>query len=211
MASRDNTVTGGAYWFVPLCRALPAAALAILITFNQNHSPSLGLLAFGIFAVISGIVVALFSHRTLAAGVERSVFLAHGAISLLAGVIAFAMTGGGLAFFMFLVSGWAILTGFLELYAGIRSRGRSFASRDWIFIGALTVAFAVVLLVIPPDLRDEFTGSNGVSGVLSSSIIAVGLLGAYGAIVAVYLIIGGLSLKWAASPVTSAPQDGIAS
>jgi hypothetical protein len=65
-----------------------------------------------------------------------------------------------------------------------------------------------VVLITPPDLQDEFTGENGVSGVLSTSIMVVGFLGAYGAIAAVYLIIAGLSLKWA--PV-AATQDGTAS
>jgi uncharacterized membrane protein HdeD (DUF308 family) len=211
MASRDNTVTGGAYWIVPLFRALPAAALAIIITFNADHSPVLGLTAFGISAALSGILVGALTLRTTPAGVERTTFLVHSALTLVAGVIALAMTGAGLPFLILLVSGWAVLTGALELYAGLRSRGRNAASRDWTFVGALTVLLAVVLLIIPPDLRDEYSGADGVSGVLSSSIIVVGLLGAYGAIVAVYLIIGALSLKWAANPVAPAPQDGTAS
>lgn len=228
MASRDNTAADAAYWYVPLSRALPAAIVAGMITFNPDHSPQLGFAAFGIFAALSGLATGFLSQRALPKGVERTVFTVHGVISLVAAIVALAAPNAGLGFFLFLVSGWAILTGFLELYAGFRSRGRNASSRDWLFVGALTVVFAIIILIIPPDLRQEFSGAEeGVSGVLSSSVIAVGLLGAYGAIIAVYLVIGALSLKWSApgtpaatpagksavseTPATPAPQDGNAS
>jgi hypothetical protein len=125
--------------------------------------------------------------------------------------------------FLVLVTAWAALTGFLELYIGFRTRGRHGASRDWIFIGALTVVLAVVVLLVPPGFEEQFTGPDGVARVLSASVIVVGILGAYGAITAVYLIIGGLSLKWAPPVATlagdtapsgsasAATQDGTAS
>jgi hypothetical protein len=44
---------------------------------------------------------------------------------------------------------------------------------------------------------------------LTASIIFVGFIGAYGAILAVYLVIAGLSLKWADRPVAaSAAESG---
>jgi uncharacterized membrane protein HdeD (DUF308 family) len=208
MASRDSSPRDAAYWYVPLARAIPAAALAVVITFSQDHSPRLGLLSFGGFAVLTGLAVSLLSARLMTRSLERSLFLGHGIISVLAGAAALVLPGGGLSYLIFLVSLWAALTGFLELYAGFRSRGRNTSSRDWMFIGGLTVVFAIVTLLMPPDMVQQFSGENGVSGVLSSSIIVVGILGAYGAICAVYLVIGGLSLKWAPASVT---QDGTAS
>jgi uncharacterized membrane protein HdeD (DUF308 family) len=227
MASRHNTLNDAAYWYVPLCRALPAAMLAIVITFSADHSPELGLLTFGIFAVLTGLAVGALSLRTIERGVERSTFLAHGVLTLVAGAVALLVPEAGLGVFLVLVTSWAALTGFLELYAGFRARGRHGASRDWIFVGALTVLLAIVVLLVPPGFREQFTGPDGVDRVLSASVIVVGILGAYGAITAVYLIIGGLSLKWApttpalagdaassdsaSSTIPSATQDGTAS
>lgn len=208
MASRENTASDAAYWYVPLSRAVVAAMVAIIITFNADHSPSLGLFAFGLFGVLTGLVVVLASLRALEPGVERSVFIGQGVLTFAAGAVALLWPHAGLGFFLFLVSGWAALTGFLEIYAGVRSRGRRASSRDWVFIGALTVLFAIVVLIVPPDLNDHFVGANKVSGVLSSSIVVVGLLGAYAAVAAVYLVIAGLSLKWAP---TVHIQDGTAS
>ncbi|PRY67990.1 short repeat uncharacterized protein DUF308 [Glaciihabitans tibetensis] len=178
--------------------------MAVLITFNADHSATLGLLSFGIFAVLSGLALALLSSRPLGAGVQRSIFIGQGILTVLAGLVALIWPSAGLGFFLFLLSAWAALTGFLELYAGLRTRGRHAASRDWLFVGGLTVILAVVVLVVPPDLQQQFSGQNGVSGVLSTSIIVVGCLGAYGAIAAVYLVIAGLSLKWAPAEVAAA-------
>jgi uncharacterized membrane protein HdeD (DUF308 family) len=208
MASRDTPAHDAAYWYVPVARAIPLAAMAVLITFSADHSSRLGLLSFGLFAVLSGLAVALLSLRPLGRGVQRAVFVGQGALTALAGLVALIWPNAGVGFFLFLLSGWAALTGFLELYAGVRARGRHAASRDWLFIGGLTVILALVVLIVPPDLQQPFEGENGVSGVLSTSIIVVGCLGAYGAIAAVYLIIAGLSLKWAP---TTAVQNGTSS
>ena len=64
---------------------------------------------------------------------------------------------------------------------------------------ALTVLLAVVVLVIPADYVQPFTGPDGVARELTASIIIVGVLGAYWAILGIYLVIAGLSLKWAPS------------
>ena len=205
MASRDTPAHDAAYWYVPLVRAIPLAVMAVLITFSADHSSRLGMLSFGLFAVVSGLALALLSSRPLGRGVQRAVFVGQGILTVLAGLVAVIWPNAGVGFFLFLLSGWAALTGFLELYAGIRARGRHAASRDWLFIGGLTVVLALVVLIVPPDLQDQFLGENGVSGVLSTSIIVVGCLGAYGAIAAVYLVIAGLSLKWAPA---AAVQDG---
>jgi uncharacterized membrane protein HdeD (DUF308 family) len=205
MASRDTPTHDAAYWYVPLVRAIPLAAMAVLITFSADHSARLGMLSFGLFAILSGLALAVLSPRPLGTGVLRAVFIGQGALTVLAGLVAVIWPNAGIGFFLFLLSAWAALTGFLELYAGIRARGRHAASRDWLFLGGLTVVLALVVLIVPPDLQQQFTGDNGVSGVLSTSIIVVGCLGAYGAIAAVYLIIAGLSLKWAPTAVV---QDG---
>lgn len=197
MASRHNTLNDAAYWYVPLCRALPAIMLALVITFSADHSPELGLLTFGLFAVLSGLALGLLSLRTVERGVERSTFVTQSLLTVIAGAVALAVPGAGLGLFLVLVTSWAALTGFLELYSGFRSRGRHGASRDWIFVGALTVVLAVIVLLVPPGFEERFTGPDDVARVLNASVIVVGILGAYGAILAVYLIIGGLSLKWA--------------
>lgn len=174
--------------------------LAAVITFSSDHSAPLGLLTFGIYAVVAGAVLTASALRLGSKGVVRSVTFAQGILSVLAGVVSLAIPGAGLPFFVFLLTAFAAITGFLELYLGLRSRGRSGSSRDWVFVGALTAVLAIAVLLVPPGYSQTITGPQDFVGVLNSSIIVVGILGAYWAILGVYLVIAGLSLRWARTP-----------
>lgn len=192
-------------WYVPVTRALPALVLAVVVTFTADHSAPLGLLSFGIFAVVSGIVLTASALRLGAGGVVRTVTFAQGIITVLAGVVSLALPAAGLPFFVFLLTAFAAITGFLELYLGLRSRGRSGSSRDWVFVGALTALLAIAVLLVPPDLSQSFAGPDNVQGVLTASVVVVGLLGAYWVVLGIYLVIAGLSLRWATT--TAAPAE----
>ena len=58
----------------------------------------------------------------------------------------------------------------------------------------------LVLRAQPQSLDQHFTGPDGVDRSLTASIVSVGTFGAYAAIVAVLLVIGGFSLKWGTDP-----------
>jgi uncharacterized membrane protein HdeD (DUF308 family) len=184
-------------WYVPIARAIPTIVVAAVVTFSADHTARLGLITFGAFGVVAGAIVIAWALRIRTAPVVRGAGIAQGLITVVAGIAALAVTGGGLPYLVFVVSSFGVLTGLLELYLGLRSRRRDRSSRDWIFAGAFTALLAIVVLVVPPDLHFTFEGDNGVSGVLTASIIVVGVLGAYWAILGVYLVIAGLSLKWA--------------
>ena len=186
--------TTSRYWLVPVLRAAIALVPAAAITCNADHSAEFGLLVFGAFALVSGLTVGLLSRRTLADPRERSLFLVQGAVGVAAGVLALIFHAGGLGFFLFLVSVWAAVTGFLELYSGIRARRRDPADRDWLLVGAFTALLAVIFLLLPPN-----------------AVVSVGLFGAYLVMLGVYLAIAGFSLKWAgtdaARTLTASPND----
>lgn len=196
-------------WYVPLARAVPALVLAAVVTFTADHSAPLGMLLFGIFAVVVGGVLTAAALRLGVKGVVRTVTFAQGILTIAAGVVSLALPGAGLPFFVFLLTAFAAITGFLELYLGLRSRGRSSSSRDWVFAGALTALLAIAVLLVPPGFAQPFTGPDGVQRVLTASVIVVGALGAYWAILGVYLVIAGLSLRWtpAAAPAQSVRQE----
>lgn len=203
----DNQVHATRYWPWVLLRALPAVVVAVVITFNADHSARLGFVTFGALAVVGGAVVLVGSTRALDAGVVRWCLSVQGAVSIVLGAIALFSGSAGLPFLILLVSAFGVLTGFLELYSGLRSRGRNDSARDWLFAGALTVLFAVVVLVVPADYSQPFTGPDGVERALTASIVLVGLLGAYSAILGVYLVIAGLSLKWAPRAVAATAAE----
>jgi uncharacterized membrane protein HdeD (DUF308 family) len=175
------------YWTVPVGRAVIALVAGVAITFNRDHSAAFGLLVFGGYAVVGGLFLAITSLRTLADGRDRQLFVVQGVVGVLAGALALVFADGGLGFFLYLVSVWGAVTGFLEIYSGLRRRrGASVgvSPRDWLSIGALTAVLALAFLLLPPN-----------------TVVAVGLLGAYLVVFGIFLVIGGLSLKWAATDV----------
>jgi uncharacterized membrane protein HdeD (DUF308 family) len=213
---QDNAVQRAAYWPVAIVRAVPAAALGLVITFVADHSAGLGLTAFGVFATVSGVLLAVLAWVRLAGSGARAFLVAQGAVSVVAGVLALLLRDGGIAMFFLLVTMFAVITGFLELYSGLRTRRRFVASGDWLVGGSLTILTAVALLLVPPGLHQNIRTAEGTTGVLDASVVAVGILGAYAAILAVYLLIAGFSAKWgtqsvrgetaAAAPSTSDTQ-----
>ena len=170
---------GSGYWTVPVGRALIAVIPAVIITFNGDHSAQLGLIVFGVFALASGLLLVLASPRTLTVATDRSLFLINGIVGMVAGGVALGFHAGGHGFLLFIVSVWAAVTGFLEIYAGIRVRKRALPAKDWLFTGIGTAVLALLFVLLPPN-----------------QVVSVGMFGAYLVFLAVFLPIAGLSLKW---------------
>ncbi|TFD64300.1 hypothetical protein [Cryobacterium ruanii] len=192
---------GPGYWSVAVGRALIAVIPAAIITFNRDHSAQLGLVVFGAFALASGLLLVLAGPRTLTVTTDRTLFLIHGIASMIAGALALGFHASGHGFFLFVVSVWGAVTGFLEIYAGIRVRKRAVPAKDWLFTGIGTAILALLLLLLPPN-----------------PVVSVGLFGAYLVFLVVFLPIAGLSLKWDrtrerrntpanTAPTNSAPND----
>jgi uncharacterized membrane protein HdeD (DUF308 family) len=196
------------YWAVPIARAVPALAIAAVVafmpnhpalvggkeSFAPNHSSAIALSVFGGFALASGIVLLVMSLRFMAKSTERLLFIVQSAVSIVAGALALvlALNDFDLAFLLYLVSVFGAITGALELYSGIRARGTA-PAKDWIAVGGFTAILALVFLLLP--LTD---------------LVATGLLGAYGALLGVYFVIAGLSLRWGTQPSSSSKSTDAA-
>lgn len=183
--ARDAAPERAAAWLVPVVRGTLALVPSAVITFSQDHSPALGLAVFGAWALATGVIVGALAARLMADRAARWAFVANGVLTAAAGLVALGLRDtalGGVGALMFTVAVWAAVTGILELVVGLRARGRIAAARDWIAVGALTAALALVYVLLPLD-----------------PVTAVGLLGAYFVVLGVLLLIGGFSLKWAAT------------
>lgn len=207
-----------AYWPMPIARAVPAAGLALVITFSADHSARFGLITFGIFGIIAGLVLGAVAWLRLAGSRVRPYFLTQAAVTLVAGISALLVSSGHsssseVRFLFLIVTIFLAVTGFLELYSGVRSRRRFVASGDWVGVGALTVIAALAFVLIPPDYRQNYSGPDHVKRVLDASVVAVGALGAWAAVTTVFLVIAGLSAKWGtqASAASSPPESATTS
>ncbi len=161
-----------------LARAVVALVAGGVITFDPEHSARVGMLVFGAYALIEGVVVGA-SGALVRDSLTRWLFVAQGAFGVLVGVAALTLNGSGLGVLLGGVTFWAALTGAAEAYCGFRARGRLGLARDWMTVGGLTLILMIVYLLIPPD-----------------SVLAVGLFGAYAVVVGVYVAIGAFTLKF---------------
>lgn len=196
------TALGPRYWILVLARAVPAAIIAIFITFSADHSVRLGALSLGIFAVITAGLLIPTALRELT-GSSRLLVLVQGIVLAVGAVLAFLGLGASVSYLLSVTSAIFVVSGALELAAGLLARGQHGVARDWIFLGGLSVLFGLAVLLIPVDLVDVITIPDQTVAPLTAPTVVVGGLGAYTAIAAVYLVIAALSLKWAAQP--SAP------
>ncbi|MGN7979533.1 acyl-CoA synthetase [Microbacterium sp. 22195] len=195
---------------VQLTRAALAAVAAVMITFSPDHSAAVGLAVFAGFALSTGLVQLLAAIIVHPSGHRwPSVIIA--AVSFAAG-----MFGGipGLrseGLFFTLVIAWAAATGFVELIAGIRSKGTD-GARDAVLVGGLGLLLALLLALVPAGFVQESVLAGGVTSTLTSIIIGVGLFGGYAAIVAVFLGIAGLTpgAKKTADAETGTDADRLA-
>lgn len=192
-------------WVAPLARALPALVLGLLITFSQDHSATLGLISFGVFAVVTAAVL-LASALRADPGLRGTVML-QGIFTGIAGVAALVLPGGGIGYFVYVVSGWAIVAGAIETVNGIRYRKTRLAARDWLLTGVLTLLLGLAFLLVPQGLTESYgfeEKGQEVSGVITADIVLVGILGAWAIIVGVQLVIAAITLRTPRPAVTEA-------
>lgn len=181
---------------VQLLRALFAAVAALMITFSSDHSAPVGLSVFSGFVFVTALAHVLAAWLVLPAGSRWSSILLA-AVGVVAGMASGIPAWRSDDLFFIVVSGWALISGGIELLAGIRARRTGDAlARDAITVGALGILLAVVLLLlIPAGFVQEYTIDKAGTFLLSGIILGVGMFGGYAAIVAVFLGIAGLTPK----------------
>lgn len=186
-------------WLPQLSRSLILLIAGLFITFSPNHDSLLGLLSLGIIALAIGLVIA-WEAIAVGSGPGKSLGLAEAAAALVSAVLALSFSGTGAGTLLLITAIFAGSTGILELLRGILSRGKHPASRDWLTVGAMGAILAVIIVLLPVDLAKSWEvidHGESVSGVLTSQIIAVGLIGAWAILSGVFLFIAALSSKWA--------------
>lgn len=131
---------------------------------------------FGAFGVLYGLVVAAGARSTARTSTGRALVVARGVVLVVAGALALAMHGGSLTTLLVIEAPAFLLAGALEVVTGLRRADADAGARDGIVVGGLAVLVGAMLSILTPD-----------------SIFAVGVLSAWGAIVAVYLGIAALT------------------
>ena len=176
---------------VQLGRAVLAAVAALMITFSPDHSAAIGLSVFGGFGIVTAVVLALGAGLAYPAG-RRWPAVILAAIALLTGMAGSVPSWRSEDLFFVLVITWGLLSGLVELLAGIRYRGED-GARDAMTVGGLSMLLGVALLLIPSGFVQPYSIDQAGSFELTGIILGVGIFGGYAAIVAVFLGIAALT------------------
>ena len=194
--ARGRATDGGALRTALVLRALPLLGVGLGITFTADHSSRLGLLALSILGLASAVALAAGALRLPRGEALRDLHLGLAVINGIAGALALVLPGTRLSFLLLVLGAWSVIAGALELVWGLRHRRAASAAgaspaghpiaRDALVVGAGTLALALVLALT------------------SDPVSAVGFLGAYAAVVGVFLVIAALSVP--RGTATGTPQ-----
>lgn len=160
-----------------ILRAIPTLLAAVVITFSRNHAAVVGLTVFVGFAFLLAATLMFTIMSVPLEGLNRTLVGIQSIATVVAAAVAAATLNGGLPALLLVVSIWAGISAALELYAGYRESNRTVA-KEWLTIGGFTAILAIIEAVVPMN-----------------DVYAVGIFGAYAAIVGVYQVIAGISLR----------------
>jgi uncharacterized membrane protein HdeD (DUF308 family) len=165
---------------------------ALLFGFIAWIWPGLTLLAllisWGVFAVVNGAVT-LFSAFARDGLEPRWILLLEGGVSLLAGAVALLYPRFTGLLFLYLLAGWALLSGTVELIAAYRLR-KEIRGEFWLgFAGVLSLLFGVMLVLRPG----------------AGALTVVWLIAVFAVMYGVVLIAWGLHLRELAAQAAGQP------
>lgn len=167
-----------------ILRAIPALLAAVFITFSRDHSSVVGQSIFVGFAFLLASALMFTVIVVPLEGLNKTLVGIQSIATVVAAAIASMTVTGGLPALVAVLSIWAGITAALELYAGYRESNRVVA-KEWLTIGGFTAILAIIETVVPMN-----------------DVYAVGIFGAYAAIIGVYQVIAGISLRTDASTTT---------
>ncbi|MEV0232559.1 HdeD family acid-resistance protein [Nonomuraea sp. NPDC050786] len=134
-------------WWLLLLRGLASILFGFLALVWPAITLFVLVAVFGAYALVSGAfeLFAGFRHGAT----SRAWLIISGIVGILVGIATFIWPGITSLALLFIVAFWAIVTGVLEIVAGIRLRKT--IDNEWMLIigGVLSVIFGVLLLVWP--------------------------------------------------------------
>ena len=131
-----------------LFRGIVALAFGIITLVWPKLTLSALVLLFGIFAIISGIVVAasaLQNREVHAWGLH----LCEGILAILVGVVTLAWPGITALAFLFLLAAWAIMTGILEFTAPLLFPMSGAHAGLLVLTGLVSIIFGILIAARP--------------------------------------------------------------
>jgi uncharacterized membrane protein HdeD (DUF308 family) len=136
-------------WMLLAFRGMAAVLFGILAFVWPGLTVLTLVYLFGFYALVNGVLALLVAYRAPKGYKKYGALMIEGVLSILAGLIAFAMPGITALSLLILIACWAIVTGVFEIVAAIRLR--KVVSHEWLLIiaGIASIGFGVLVMIAP--------------------------------------------------------------
>ncbi|MDB5174330.1 MAG: hypothetical protein JWN51_3103 [Phycisphaerales bacterium] len=180
-------------WWAFVLRGVLAILFGIFTFLRPGMALMTLILVFGFYAIFEGVlnVVAAFRRTGEADQQPWWALLIEGILSIVAGLFALFIPGLTAFVLLYIIAGWAIATGIMEIIAAIRLRHQIRGEWMLALLGVLSIALGILLALFP--------GAGALAVVL--------WIGAYAVVFGGLLIGLGMRLRRWARPEGHLPQS----
>ena len=136
-------------WWALALRGALAILFGLLAFYNPAITLAAIILLFGAYALVDGVFAIVAGLRAAQRHERWWPFALEGLVSIVIGLITFALPGLTAFALLLLVSAWAIVSGVFRIAAAVRLRKE--IEGEWLLIlnGLLSVVFGVIIMVFP--------------------------------------------------------------
>jgi len=136
-------------WWLLAIRGLAAVLFGVLAFMWPGLTLLTLVFLFGIYAVVNGVLALAVAYKARKGYPRFGALVIEGVLSIVAGVIAFAMPGITALSLLILIACWAIVTGVFEIVAAVRLRKA--VTHEWLLViaGIASIAFGVLVMIMP--------------------------------------------------------------
>jgi uncharacterized membrane protein HdeD (DUF308 family) len=156
-------------WWIVALRGVLAIIFGILTLFWPLLTLQALIVIFGVYLLVEGIFAVIGGMKTY--GNRRSwAVLLRGIVGIMAGLIVFVLPDITTVSLLYVIAGWALGTGLLEIVAA-NQLGPNLPVRHLMILGGMaSVIFALILFLFPGPIAVSMTW------VISAYAVAIGIL-----------------------------------
>ena len=145
---RQRLSTLAANWRALALRGLIALVFGLVVLFWPGLVLTVLSILFGIYAAVDGALTLVPALRSPDRGPQRTLPLAEGAVGIVAGLVALLWPGLTAIGLVYVIAGWAVVTGVLKVLTAILLRTE--VQNGWMLAGsgALSALFGILLVVL---------------------------------------------------------------
>lgn len=133
-------------WWALALRGVIAVLFGLLTFFIPGITLISLVLLFGFYAILDGIFDIVSAMK---APGHHWPLLVEGIVGIVAGIVTFMWPGVTAMVLLYLIAFWAILTGVLEIVAGIRLREVIANEMLLILMGVISTLFGILIIIFP--------------------------------------------------------------